>query len=82
MLDFLILPCLLHMNLLIEATNVIVHAKSIHPRRVLSAFIEEQSCRLQVQSRYYPLVEKLLLEVTGGSRVHVFDHTLRQGKIT
>lgn len=37
---------------------------------------------LQVQTRYYPLVEKLLLEVTGGSRVHLFDHTLRNGKIS
>ena len=44
--------------------------------------LRTQVCRLQVQARYYPLVKKLLLEVTGGSRVHIFDHMLRQGKIT
>ena len=70
------------MSLVFETTNVMAPASSIHRRRVHVAVIEEQVCRLQVQSRYYPLVEKLLLEVTGGSRVHVFDHTLRQGKIS
>lgn len=36
---------------------------------------------VQVSQRYYPLVEKLLLEATGASRVHIFDHTLRKGHI-
>jgi len=35
----------------------------------------------QVQSRYYPLAERFLKELTGASRVHVFDNTVRHGHI-
>lgn len=33
---------------------------------------------LQVEKRYYPLVEKLLMTVAGASRIHIFDHTIRK----
>ncbi|KAK9859835.1 hypothetical protein WJX84_000544 [Apatococcus fuscideae] len=33
----------------------------------------------QVKALYYPRLEKLLLKATGGTRVHIFDHTLRDG---
>jgi len=36
---------------------------------------------MQVQSRYYPLAERFLKELTGASRVHVFDNTVRHGHI-
>ncbi len=36
---------------------------------------------LQIKSVYYPMMEKLLKNATGASRVHIFDHTLRKGTI-
>ncbi len=36
---------------------------------------------VQIKSTYYLDVEKLLKKVTGASRVHIFDHTLRKGTI-
>jgi len=31
-----------------------------------------------VEKKYYPEVEKLLLESTGAKRIHIFDHTIRR----
>ena len=36
---------------------------------------------VQIKTIYYKDVEKLLERVTGGTRVHIFDHTLRKGTI-
>ncbi len=36
---------------------------------------------VQIKSTYYSDVEKLLKKVTGATRVHIFDHTLRKGTI-
>ena len=33
----------------------------------------------QVHRKYYPAVREALLRVTGGTRAHIFDHTLRFG---
>ncbi len=36
---------------------------------------------VQVVARYYPIVEPFLKAVTGATRVHIFDHTLRMGAL-
>lgn len=36
---------------------------------------------VQVHQRYYPAIEQLIKQVSGASRVHVFDHTLRSGSV-
>lgn len=41
----------------------------------------EGECGIQVSARYYPLVHDLLKEVTGATRVHIFDNTVRNGHI-
>jgi len=38
--------------------------------------------KLQVEEKYYPVVEELLKRETGATRVKVFDHTLRQGQVS
>ena len=38
-------------------------------------------CHLQIEERYYPLVERLLKHVAGASRVHIFDHTIRKAPV-
>lgn len=45
-----------------------------HPTRVADFFD-----RQQIQSIYYPEVERLILETSGAQRVVLFDHTLRSG---
>ncbi|KAK9807623.1 hypothetical protein WJX72_004557 [[Myrmecia] bisecta] len=35
----------------------------------------------QVEARYYPEVEALLKQVTGATRVHIFDNTIRRGYV-
>lgn len=45
-----------------------------HPTQVPDFYVPEN-----VTEIYYPEAEKLLLETTGASRVHIFDHTLRHG---
>jgi hypothetical protein len=45
-----------------------------HPTKVESFFDEQQ-----LKSVYYPEVEKLIKDVSGASRVVIFDHTLRSG---
>lgn len=45
-----------------------------HPTQVQSFFDEQQ-----LKSMYYPEVERLIREVTGATRVTIFDHTLRSG---
>ena len=35
----------------------------------------------QVEGQYYPLAAEMLKKETGASRVHIFDHTLRQGHV-
>lgn len=32
---------------------------------------------MQIEQRFWPAIEKLLLEQTGATRVHVFDSTTR-----
>ena len=42
-----------------------------------------QTCNhMQVKQRYYPLAEELIKQVSGASDVLIFDHTLRQGRLT
>ena len=36
---------------------------------------------VQIKSTYYSDIEKLLKRVTGATRIHTFDHTLRKGTI-
>lgn len=36
---------------------------------------------VQIKSTYYSDIEKLLKKVTGATRIHIFDHTLRKGTI-
>lgn len=36
---------------------------------------------MQVRERVYPLLDALLKRVTGATRTHIFDHTLRNGRI-
>src|SRR5215204_5105956 len=38
-------------------------------------FLDEK----QLKEKYYPEIETLIRQVSGASRVHVFDHTLRSG---
>ena len=45
-------------------------------RRQLSA-----TSFVQIKSTYYSDIEKLLKRVTGATRIHIFDHTLRKGTI-
>jgi hypothetical protein len=45
-----------------------------HPTQVESFFDEQQ-----LKTVYYPEVERLIREVSGASRVVIFDHTLRSG---
>ena len=33
---------------------------------------------MQIANKYYPKVVDLLKACTGGSRVHIFDHTIRK----
>ncbi|KAK9811501.1 hypothetical protein WJX72_004881 [[Myrmecia] bisecta] len=35
----------------------------------------------EVESRYWPVAEKLLKQVTGATRVHFFDSTVRRGQV-
>jgi hypothetical protein len=48
-----------------------------HPTAVADFFDPQQ-----LKSTYYPEVERLVREVSGASRVVVFDHTLRTGDVT
>jgi hypothetical protein len=48
-----------------------------HPIAVADFFDPQQ-----LKSTYYPEVERLVREVSGASRVVVFDHTLRTGDVT
>jgi len=45
-----------------------------HPTKVADFFEPEQ-----ISSVYYPEVERLIREISGASRVVIFDHTLRSG---
>lgn len=36
---------------------------------------------LQIKARYYPLATEAIKHASGATRVIVFDHTLRNGKI-
>ena len=36
----------------------------------------------QVRDDFYPAVQQLLQERTGGTYVHIFDHTVRTGSVT
>jgi hypothetical protein len=47
-----------------------------HQTRVADFYDEEELKRV-----YYPEVERLVKAETGASRVHIFDHTLRNGAI-
>ncbi len=33
-----------------------------------------------IKEKYYPEVERILKEVTGAKRVHIFDHTIRSAR--
>ena len=35
----------------------------------------------QVKKKYYPVAAKLIQQVAGGTRVHVYEHTLRAGSV-
>ncbi|KAK9806032.1 hypothetical protein WJX73_007367 [Symbiochloris irregularis] len=35
----------------------------------------------EVKAKYYPEVDKLLKRVSGATRTHIFDHTLRKGQL-
>ncbi len=44
----------------------------------------ESACKpavMQVKEKVYPLLDALLKRVTGATRTHIFDHTLRNGRI-
>jgi hypothetical protein len=45
-----------------------------HPTKVENFFDENQ-----LKSIYYPEVERLIKDVSGATRVAIFDHTLRSG---
>ncbi len=35
-----------------------------------------------IKEKYYPEVERILTEVTGAKRIHIFDHTVRYAHLT
>ena len=51
------------------------------PAAVVVTGRSNSACWLQIQERYYPLVEKLLKQVAGASRIHIFDHTIRKAPV-